>query len=149
MAKHLALGRAVKSGVSKLVEPSTVEDRLKALEDKIEAMSILFNQVKNALEKKKTASSEQAYRETDTNGYIKSGSKDVNSDGIPINTGFTGVTRGVPYFLKARRDGYYVGSTRYGSLSAAAEGVSKVRRSGWTFWKLKGGKTAKQIFKKR
>ena len=44
-------------------------------------------------------------------------------------------------------DGYYIDNVKYYSLSAAAEAVSGVRRSGWTFWKLVDGTTVKEAFR--
>lgn len=66
---------------------------------------------------------------------------------IPEGTVLTGQTKGLSYFLQVRDGGFYVGVTRYDSLSAAAEGVSGVRRSGWTFWKLPNGQTVKEAFR--
>lgn len=66
---------------------------------------------------------------------------------VPEGTVLTGKTKGLSYFLLTKDGGFYVGITRYDSLSAAAEGVSGVRRSGWTFWRLPDGKTVKEVFK--
>jgi len=66
---------------------------------------------------------------------------------IPEGTILTGTTRGVNYFCQVKKDGFYVGVTKYPSLSAAAEGVSGVRRSGWTFWKLPNDKTVKEVYR--
>ena len=66
---------------------------------------------------------------------------------VPEGTVLTGKTKGLSYFLHTKDNGFYVGITRYDSLSSAAEGVSGVRRSGWTFWKLPNGKTVKEVFK--
>jgi len=75
----------------------------------------------------------------------------LNKDGIPFNLCFVGVDRtGFPRILTAREDGYYIGNIKYNSLSAAAEDVSGiVRKSGWVFWKLPDGRTAKEAFKNR
>ena len=67
---------------------------------------------------------------------------------IPEGTTLTGVTKGIPYYLEVKDGGFSVGVRRYDTLSAAAEGVSGVRRSGWAFWKLPDGKTVKDVFKK-
>ena len=70
---------------------------------------------------------------------------------IPEGTILVGVTKGVPYYCKVKDGAFYVGVKRYDTLSAAAEAVSQVRRNGWTFWKICGGKhddkTVKEVFK--
>lgn len=73
----------------------------------------------------------------------------VNKDGIPIGTVCFGATEKSPflYYLTVEESGYRVGSTQFASLSAAAEVVSMVRRSGWTFWKLLDGTTLKEAFR--
>lgn len=73
----------------------------------------------------------------------------MNKDGIPVGTVCLGATEKSPflYYLTVEPDGYRVGSTHFESLSAAAETVSLVRRSGWTFWKLLDGQTLKEAFK--
>ena len=73
---------------------------------------------------------------------------DLNKDGIPVNTVLIGVTCGRPFVLTASRYDYSVGDKRYDTLSAAAEGVSGNRRSGWVFWKTFDGRTAKEAFNK-
>ena len=73
----------------------------------------------------------------------------LNNDGIPIGTILLGTTKDQTYLLIVDELGeYMVGYTKYTSLSAAAEAVSGVRRSGWTFWKLSDGTTAKESFKR-
>ncbi|RLI56702.1 MAG: hypothetical protein DRO87_07760, partial [Candidatus Thorarchaeota archaeon] len=56
---------------------------------------------------------------------------------------------GQMYILRPTPEGFRVGDQIYKSLSAAAEAVSGVRRSGWTFWKLPDGRTAKEAFGKK
>jgi len=80
------------------------------------------------------------------NNIIETNKKE-NKVEIPEGTVLTGTTKGLSYFMHVRDGGFYVGITRYDSLSAAAEGISGVRRSGWTFWKLPNGKTVKEMFK--
>ena len=76
-------------------------------------------------------------------------SGDLNKDGLPIGAVCYGSTEKSPFlfYLTIEEDGYVVGSTTFGSLSAAAEAVSQVRRSGWTFWKLLDGRTLKEAFR--
>jgi hypothetical protein len=66
---------------------------------------------------------------------------------VPVGTTLIGKTKNLTFFLTTTEDGYNVGTTKYDSLSAAAEAVSGCRRSGWTFWKLDDGRTAKEVFK--
>lgn len=73
--------------------------------------------------------------------------KKKSDEVIPEGTILTGTTRGVNYFCEVKGDGFYVGVNKYPSLSAAAEGVSGVRRSGWTFWKLPNEKTVKEVYR--
>lgn len=68
-------------------------------------------------------------------------------EGVPEGTTLSGQTRGTTYYLTVKNGIFMVGASQYKSLSAAAEGVSGVRRSGWTFWKLPDGRTVKDAFK--
>jgi hypothetical protein len=72
-----------------------------------------------------------------------------NKDGIPIGTVCFGATEKSPflYYLTTAEDGYVIGSKKFESLSAAAEAVSMVRRSGWTFWKTLDGRTLKEAYR--
>lgn len=128
----VALGRAaaVEAGVSTVVKPETIEERLAALEAKIELLAKSIPTT--AKEEKKRGSDDDP---------------NVNKDGLPFYLNLIGVTRGTPYVLSVMPDAYYVGNRPYATLSAAAKGVSGVRRSGWTFWKLPNGRTAKEVFK--
>lgn len=66
----------------------------------------------------------------------------INRDGLPLNTSFIGISKGTPFVMVVNAEGkYVVGMDAYDSLSAAAEAVSGVRRSGWTFWRLLDRKT--------
>jgi len=73
----------------------------------------------------------------------------LNKDGIPIGTICLGASEKSPFlfYLTVETDGYIVGSKKFASLSAAAEAVSLVRRSGWTFWKLVDGRTLKEAYR--
>jgi hypothetical protein len=75
--------------------------------------------------------------------------ENLNGDGIPLGTICYGVTEKSAFltYLTVEEDGYVVGSKVFQSLSAAAEAVSLVRRSGWTFWKLLDGRTLKEAFR--
>ena len=140
--KEIALGKGVERfGKAKTLEPQTVEDRLSVLEEKLHAMTVAFYASRKALKQK------QAIDEIEQEVF---GDVPKNSDGIPLHTAFIGVTKGIPYLLVVNDLGeYVVGHTKYPSLSAAAEEISGVRRSGWTFWKLPDGTTAKKAFRKK
>lgn len=79
--------------------------------------------------------------------------KEIKNKKIPVGVVLTGTTTkkglcaGITYFLTVREDGFYVGETKYPTLSAAAEAVSGVRRSGWSFWKLENNKSVKEVYK--
>jgi hypothetical protein len=66
---------------------------------------------------------------------------------IPEGTQLYGTTKSVNYFCLVKDGAFYVGTKRFESLSAAAQGVSGVRRSGWTFWKMPDGRTVKEAYK--
>ncbi len=80
------------------------------------------------------------------NGIIEDNKKAKKME-LPEGTELHGKTKGINFFCVVRNGGFYVGTTRYDSLSAAALGVSGVRRSGWMFWKLSSGKTVKEMYK--
>ena len=73
----------------------------------------------------------------------------LNKDGIPVGTICYGVTEKSAFlnYLEVEEEGYIVGNKVFASLSAAAEAVSYVRRSGWTFWKLLDGRTLKEAYR--
>jgi hypothetical protein len=75
-------------------------------------------------------------------------SADSKQLSIPEGTVLNGKTRGLSYFLQVKDGAFYVGNTRHLTLSAAAEAVSGVRRSGLTFWRLDDGRTVKEVFKR-
>jgi len=121
----LPLGQAI-VGSAKLAEP-TIEQRIRALEERLYEMEIRFRR----------ATIEQS----------RAKSKKVSR--IPEGALLVGKTRGQMYILRPTPEGFIVGDQTYKSLSAAAEAVSGVRRSGWTFWKLPDGRTAKEAFGKK
>lgn len=77
------------------------------------------------------------------------GLENANKDGIPIGTVCLGATEKSPFlfYLTVNPESYTVGLQEFASLSAAAEAVSQVRRSGWTFWKLVDGRTLKDAYR--
>jgi len=129
MTQKIALGQAVKSsGVGLAVSKKELSDqeRIYVLEQQIDHMKKMIQSLKT----KKTPSN-------------------LNKDGVPIGLECWGTTEKVPYLLimNVEIDGYRIGNFKYSSLSAAAEAVSGVRRSGWVFWKLPTGETLKELYK--
>lgn len=148
MSKYIPLGTAspAKSKGSMLsVSPGKLDDRtrIKILEEQVKAMSIVI-----AALKKKLKQQHNAY---DNCVAAAEGGENINKDGIPIGTLCIGTTEKslFPCYLTVRKDHYTVGSVKFASLSAAAEAVSSVRRSGWTFWRLTDGTTLKEAYKDR
>ena len=123
-------------GVCLAVDPANLgpEERILLLEQQMTHMQCVIMKLK----KKQQGSPKPA-----------SLASDVNKDGIPVGTVCFGATEKSPflYYLPVNPDGYVVGSTQFASLSAAAEAVSLVRRSGWTFWKLLDERTLKEAFR--
>lgn len=119
-----------KAGTCKMVSPKKlpVEDRLALLEEQMAYMTKAIHAFTN--------------QEKDV-------PEGANKDGIPIGTVAIGETEKskFKFYLTVLADGYQVGTITYDSLSAAAQAVSKVRRSGWTFWKLMDGRTLKEAYK--
>jgi len=120
----LPLGQAVR-GMAKLAEP-TIEQRIEALERRLYEMEIRFRRATIESERTKSKVSR-----------------------IPEDVLLIGRTKGQQYVLRPTPEGFKVGDYVYKSLSAAAEAVSGVRRSGWTFWHLPDGRTAKEVFGKK
>lgn len=137
----LAERGATSSAQANLVkEPSSTEEKIKMLEAKLAAVQEAFFITRKALIQKDQA-------EPSLNAYD---GDDVNKDGLPVESCLMGITRRVPYVLTIGKDGrYYIGDNVFTSLSAAAEHVSGVRRSGWVFWKLLDGRTVKEVFKEK
>ncbi len=124
--------------------PVSADEKITALEQMVSHLTIsmdsMFTRLKDMQDK----------MDTDKNVVIDAAiakKKSENKAEIPEGTILTGKTKGLSYFMQIKDGAFYVGITRYDSLSAAAEGVSGVRRSGWTFWKLPDGKTVKEAFK--
>lgn len=115
------------------------DERIQLLEEQMKHMQRIISKLK------RTRSSS-----TEINGGVPS--EDLNKDGIPLGMVCFGATEKSPFlfYLTVEMDYYTVGSYQFPSLSSAAEAVSGVRRSGWTFWKFLDGdkvKTLKETFK--
>jgi len=139
-SKDIALGKAcdVSSGI--MTQPLTTEERLATIEKWLVDLTTAFNTINSTrLKDKRTIDKRDKYITVN----------DLNKDGIEVGSSFIGESQCTGIFvLTVRGDGYYVGETPYASLSAAAEAVSGVRRSGWTFWKLTDGRTLKEAFRR-
>jgi len=140
MGKKIALGTAVESvGTGVVSEPLTLEEKVAALTKQVEELTKAFHTVNSVRLKDK--------RQQEV--YDSIPLQHANKDGVPIGLSLVGISmRGGIHVLTVNADGYYIGATRYDSLSAAAEAASGVRRSGWTYWKLPDGRTAKEAFGK-
>jgi hypothetical protein len=140
MGEKIALGAAAKSTVAVMDETITLEERVKALQRQVEDLVKAFHTINSIRIKDKRQ------QEVYDNPYLAN----ANKDGIPIGLSLLGTSvKGGIHVLTINADGYYIGITRFDSLSAAAEAVSGVRRSGWTYWKLPDGRTIKEAFGKR
>ena len=138
MSKKIALGMALgNSGEANEIpeESLSPEDQLDILKKKVEELTKAFHLLHSKVDKRPDE--------------IDMGLPFIDEkQNIPVGTTLmSNSQRGGLRFLTVGADGYYVGSTRYDSLSAAAEAISGVRRSGWTFWKLTDGRTVKEVYK--
>lgn len=72
---------------------------------------------------------------------LKSMASKKNTEGLDIGSKLFGESKGRLFSLEVRAKDYFCPDTeeRYPSLSAAAQGVSGNRRSGWKFWKDETG----------
>lgn len=127
-------------------QPQTQEEKINTMENRINQLALSIDSLHSIIKKlRDRASARKDYAISEKIEKTKSDMK------IPEGTVLVGLTRNVPYYCEVKNGAFYIGITRYPTLSAAAEGVSGVRRSGWTFWKLSGGKhngkTVKEIFK--
>lgn len=134
MKGFMALGRAApKSSIGLAVQPKTTEQKIERLETIVSSLM----EANAKLRGKRRGRELNAYEGQPTNRH-----------GIPIGLSLLGLTKWGARILTVTKDGYYIGQDRYNSLSAAAEATSGIiRKSGWVFWKLPDGRTAKQVFK--
>lgn len=144
MEKKVSIGNGVEKKYSCTIasKPETIDQRLSLLEAKMETIASMI------------AALQLADKPITDNNNAYEGAANPNKDGIPIGIMLVGTTRGVNHILMVEEFGYskvqlFEGEPEsYASLSAAAEAVSGVRRSGWTFWKLEDGRTLKEAFRK-
>lgn len=134
-------------GVEMEAEPHTVEQRLAYLEQICKQHTLSLDSIYTII-KNFQNSPENRQKIVDIDKQIDANRSDNK---IPAGTQLVGVTKGIPYFCTVNMDGFWVGITKYDSLSAAAQGVSGVRRSGWAFWRFSTGqnegRTVKEVYK--
>lgn len=128
------------------LQPQTQEEKINAIEIRVNQLTLSIDSLHSIMKKiRGRADAKKDYAISEKIEKTKSDMK------VPEGTVLVGITRNVPYYCEVKSGAFYVGVTRYQTLSSAAEGVSGVRRSGWTFWKLSGGKhdgkTVKEVFK--
>lgn len=140
MGKKIALGQGLAAVATAVVpEPLSLEEKVSLLTKQVEDLTKAFNAV-NRVQLK-----ERRHQDAHDNNPLQS----LNKDSIPVGLSLVGTsTRGGTHVLTVYADGYYIGSLKYDSLSAAAEAASGVRRSGWTYWKMPDGRTVKEAFGK-
>jgi hypothetical protein len=144
MVKKISIGHGVDKKYSGIVatEPITTEQRISILEAKLEAIIVAVT-VLQLLDKPIT-NHQNAYE----------GTENPNKDGLPIGLMLVGTSKSINHILMVEELEYSIVSMFEGppisfpSLSAAAEAVSGVRRSGWAFWKLEDGRSVKDVFRK-
>ena len=138
MGNKIPLGAAAPA-VAVMAEPASLEEQVAALRQQLEELTKAFHVINSVRVKDKRQ--QKVYGEFFT---------ETNTDGLPLGVSLVGQsTRGGVHVLTVTEGGYYIGVNRYASLSAAAEASSGVRRSGWTFWKLADGRSAKEAYGKR
>jgi len=126
--------------------PQTDTERITAIEKAISQLALSLDSIFSML--KKMRDKDAVRKDFAIAENIERAKSDMK---IPEGTVLIGETRGVSYYCEVKSGAFYVGVTQYPTLSAAAQGVSGVRRSGWAFWRLSGGKhngrTVKEVFK--
>lgn len=112
-----------KCAIGATIQPTTLEERLGTLSRRVDELTKSFNAMHGSIVK---------------NNHIPVS--------IPPGTLLFGKAGKKEAILVVTETGFFIGQTRYNSLSAAAKIVSGVRRSGWAFWKTANGRTAKEVF---
>lgn len=134
--KDVALGKGGTKGacVALSAKKLNYEDRLALIEQQLVHMQKSITDIAKKL------------KEESKNAYE---ADDLNKHKLPVGMYCFGTSEKQvhPVVLRVEEEGYRVGAHVFGSLSAAAEAVSGVRRSGWTFWRTADGRTLKEAFK--
>ena len=148
--RAVALGEDVETHIVEMeVEerPVTIEERITYLEQMVKQHTLSLDSLFQIVKVLRDENVSQ-----DMQKHIDKRIADNKSDStIPVGTVLKGMTNGTPFWCVVKKDGFWVGVTRYPSLSAAAQGVSGVRRSGWAFWRFDNGeyegKTVKEVYR--
>jgi len=140
----VTLGAEVEIDVVEIDDPtpSTVEERVVRLEKENTAFKMMFDslyKMVKALKDRQNIEQDKKIAE-----FVE---KNKATKKIPIGTVLHGTSRNKSFFLEVATDGFIVGQVKYPSLSAAAEAVSGVRRSGLAFWKFSNDKSVKDMVK--
>lgn len=140
----VTLGAEVEIDVVEIDDPAphTVEERVARLEKENAAFRMMFD----SLYKMVKALNDHQNVENDKK-IAEFVEKNKATKKIPVGTVLHGTSRGKSFFLEVVADGFVVGQIKYPSLSAAAEAVSGVRRSGLAFWKFSNDKSVKDMIK--
>jgi hypothetical protein len=145
--KAVALGEDIADEIELEREPQTIEERLRYLEQAAKQHTLSLDSLYTIVKEIQNGR-EQARQIKEMDKAIEANKSDNK---IPVGTRLKGITRGTPFWCVVKEDGFYVGIHRYESLSAAAQSVSGVRRSGWAFWKFEDGKnegkSVKEVYK--
>lgn len=112
-----------KHAISIVAQPVTLEERLETVIKRVDELTKSFNAMHSSV--------------------VKDSHVPAN---IPPGTLLFGRSGKKEAILVVTETGFFIGQTRYNSLSAAARIVSGIRRSGWAFWKTADGRTAKEVF---
>lgn len=140
---QLKLGSNKQAGQAEMSIPKNEKEELQELKTKVDAMAKMIYMLRQSNKVFKTKEELiQAQAEED---------EAVNKDGIPLNSCYVGITKKSehPFILIVNENGeYVVGNDKFHSLSAAAEAVSGVRRSGWAFWSTLDGIPLKELYGK-
>jgi len=137
--KEVALGKAaaVESGSGILMKPKSLEERIRILESTVDTILGILSV--NGIMERRGMEEKEVVADQDP-------APNINGDGVPIGIHLLGSSSGQVHVLAVNPDAYYIGNKPYKSLSAAATAARGSRVSGWTFWKLPDGRTAKEAF---
>lgn len=134
--------------VEAATQPETQNEKLLFLERRLNQMALSIDSINSLIKQMRSESRERIKREFAINQTV---SKSMADKKLPVGLTLVGYTGGTPYYLEVAKDGFYVGINKYPSLSAAAQAVSGVRRSGWRFWRFTSGenkdKSIREVFR--
>jgi hypothetical protein len=145
--EKIPLGKAytTRPASVKFLGKVTDEERIFTLERQVEEMMKIIMALRFRLKNKRTRVVEK-----EAELPVINAPHGLNKDGLPNELVCLAITekQHFPVCMTIKPDGYQMGLTNYTSLSSAAEAISGVRRSGWTFWKLPDGRTLKEVFRR-